>query len=227
MPEQQSPWVKAPVSDLVRYKPSGVYFARAKVGGKLIRHPLRTDVLSIAKLRLQDSLAGERQKTERQKTTALEKMTFGEALEICKRRVAEDGETKPTTIISRTEVLEAVQQSWPEANTVDMKKITRVECANWRSRLGAGYSATRVNGAISMLRRTFQIAVDSGIRRDNPMDTIRGAKVRRKQLTLPEGGQFLAFATELETSGSRHSTVGRAKSKFTSVILIHLSVALL
>ena len=61
MTDQQSPWVKAPVSNLVRYKPSGIYFARAKVGGKLIRQSLKTGVLSIAKLRLQDLLAGEQQ----------------------------------------------------------------------------------------------------------------------------------------------------------------------
>jgi integrase len=202
---QQAPWVKAPVSNLVRYKPSGVYFARAKVGGKLIRQSLKTNVLSIAKLRLKDLLAGEQQKTERRKTIAVGKMTFGDALEIYKRRVTEDGETKPSTKKYQTEILEAVQKSWPEINSLDVKKITHAECTNWRSRFGAEYSATRVNGAISMLRRTFQIAIDSGIRHDNPIQTIRRAKVRNKQLTLPEAGQFLAFVKELETSGSRHS----------------------
>jgi integrase len=203
--DQQAPWVKAPVSNLVRYKPSGVYFARAKVGGKLIRQSLKTNVLSIAKLRLKDLLAGEQQKTERRKTIAVGKMTFGDALEIYKRRVTEDGETKPSTKKYQTEILEAVQKSWPEINSLDVKKITHAECTNWRSRFGAEYSATRVNGAISMLRRTFQIAIDSGIRHDNPIQTIRRAKVRNKQLTLPEAGQFLAFVKELETSGSRHS----------------------
>ena len=202
---QQAPWVKAPVSNLVRYKPSGVYFARAKVGGKLIRQSLKTNVLSIAKLRLKDLLAGEQQKTERRKTIAVGKMTFGDALEIYKRRVTEDGETKPSTKKYQTEILEAVQKSWPEINSLDVKKITHAECTNWRSRFGAEYSATRVNGAISMLRRTFQIAIDSGIRHDNPIQTIRRAKVRNKQLTLPEAGQFLAVVKELETSGSRHS----------------------
>ena len=203
--DQRSPWVKAPVSNLVRYKPSGVYFARAKVGGKLIRQSLKTDVLSIAKLRLQDLLAGEQKKTERRKTIAVGKMTFGDALEIYKRRVTEDGETKPSTKKYQTEILEAVQKSWPEINSLDVKKIAHAECTNWRSRFGAEYSATRVNGAISMLRRTFQIAVDSGIRHDNLMQTIRRAKVCKKQLTLPEAGQFLAFVKELETGGSRHS----------------------
>jgi integrase len=203
--DQLSSWVKAAVSNLVRYEPSGVYFARAKVGGKLIRQSLKTDLLSIAKPRLQDLLAGEQKQPERRRTITVGKMTFGDALEIYKRRVTEDAETKPSTKQYQTEILEAVQKSWPEINSLDVKKINHSECTNWRSRFGAEYSATRVNGAISMLRRTFQIAVDSGIRHDNPMQTVRRAKVRNKQLTLPEAGQFLAFVKELETSGTRHS----------------------
>ena len=135
---KRSPWVKAPVANLVRYKPSGVYFARAKVGGKSIRQSLKTDVLSIAKLRLQDLLAGEQQKTERQKTIAVGKMTSGDALEIYKRRLTEDGETKPSTKKYQTRILEAVQKSWPEINSLDVKKNTHPECTNWRSRLTGG-----------------------------------------------------------------------------------------
>jgi len=33
-------WVKSSVANIVRYVPSGIYFARAKVGGKLIRQSL-------------------------------------------------------------------------------------------------------------------------------------------------------------------------------------------
>ena len=54
--ESESLWTKAPVANLVRYEPSGIYFARAKVRGKLIRKSLDTNVLSVAKLRLADVL---------------------------------------------------------------------------------------------------------------------------------------------------------------------------
>jgi hypothetical protein len=52
--KESSLWTKAPVANLVRYEPSGIYFARAKVRGKLIRESLETNVLSVAKLRLAD-----------------------------------------------------------------------------------------------------------------------------------------------------------------------------
>jgi len=55
-PESDSLWTKAPVANLVRYEPSGIYFARAKVRGKLVRKSLDTNVLSVAKLRLADVL---------------------------------------------------------------------------------------------------------------------------------------------------------------------------
>ena len=45
-------WLKTPFANLVRYVPSGIYFSRIRVRGKLIRRSLKTDTLSVAKLRL-------------------------------------------------------------------------------------------------------------------------------------------------------------------------------
>ncbi len=45
---KESPhWVKSSVANIVRYVPSGIYFAWAKVGGKLIRQSLKTDKLTV------------------------------------------------------------------------------------------------------------------------------------------------------------------------------------
>jgi hypothetical protein len=49
-------WLKTPFSNLVRYVPSGIYFARMRVRGKLIRRSLKTNKLAVAKLRLNCSL---------------------------------------------------------------------------------------------------------------------------------------------------------------------------
>jgi hypothetical protein len=48
-------WLKTPFANLVRYVPSGVYFSRIRVRGKLIRRSLKTNKLSVAKLRLRKS----------------------------------------------------------------------------------------------------------------------------------------------------------------------------
>jgi hypothetical protein len=44
--------VKTPAANLVRYKPSGIYFARVRIRGKLFRRTLASNVMSAAKLRL-------------------------------------------------------------------------------------------------------------------------------------------------------------------------------
>jgi integrase len=204
-PENDSPWVKAPVANLVRYKPSGIYFARAKVGGKLIRQSLKTDKLSVAQLRLGDLLATERKQVERQQTITTGKMTFGDALKIYTERMAGDTETKPSTKDYQREIVTAVEKSWPELKSLDIKKITKAECLDWRSKFGGQYSATRVNGAVSLLRRAFEIAVEAGVRHDSPMLAVRRARVQSKRLKLPEAEQFTRFVEELERGGGRDS----------------------
>jgi integrase len=203
--EKGSPWVKAPVANLVRYKPSGVYFARAKVGGKLIRQSLKTDVLSVAKLRLSDLLSAEQKNVERQKTVAVGKMTFGDALAIYKERMEQDPDNKPGTKKYKNEIIAALEKSWPELNSLDVRRITKADCVDWRSSFAVEYSGTRVNGAISLLRQTIQIAVDAGVRHDNPMQAVPRARVRNKHLTLPEAEQFSKFVVEIERGGGRDS----------------------
>ena len=80
--EKGSVWQKTPYANLVRYEPSGKYFARLRVRGKLIRRSLKTTQLSVAKLRLTDLEKGERQKAEHQTAVADGRMTFGDALGI-------------------------------------------------------------------------------------------------------------------------------------------------
>jgi hypothetical protein len=58
-------WQKTPYSNLIRYVPSGIYYARLRVKGKLIRKSLKTDMLAVGKLRLGDFEKQERQRAEK------------------------------------------------------------------------------------------------------------------------------------------------------------------
>ncbi|HEV2319200.1 MAG TPA: hypothetical protein VGV18_05585, partial [Verrucomicrobiae bacterium] len=95
--ESESLWTKAPVANLVRYEPSGIYFARAKVRGKLIRKSLDTNVLSVAKLRLADVLDTEHKAVGASNTKIIGKMTFGDALAIFQDRQKNATEIKEST----------------------------------------------------------------------------------------------------------------------------------
>ena len=80
-------WQKTQYANLVRYVPSGIYLARLRVAGKLIRRSLKTDGLSVAKLRLGDLDKQERQRAESTDAAARGKMTTADAITILRQRV--------------------------------------------------------------------------------------------------------------------------------------------
>src|SRR4029077_14383018 len=53
---EESLWERTTVQNLIRYRPSGTYFGRFRVGGKLVRQSLETAVFSVAKQRLPDKI---------------------------------------------------------------------------------------------------------------------------------------------------------------------------
>jgi hypothetical protein len=57
-------WQTTAVQNLVRYVPSGTYFARFRVGGKLVWKSLKTGTFSVAKQQLPDILCDHRSKLE-------------------------------------------------------------------------------------------------------------------------------------------------------------------
>jgi hypothetical protein len=92
-----SVWQKAPGANLIRYVPSGTFFARLRVDGKLIRRSLETKVLSVAKLRVADFVKAERQRAAHVDAFEGGKMTFGDALETFRQRFQNDASLKPRT----------------------------------------------------------------------------------------------------------------------------------
>ncbi len=81
-------WQKTPITNLVRYKPSGFLFARIRINGKLIRRTLNTKTLTVAKLRLSDLERTERGNSDLNAAYTEGKMTFGEAMAMFGERVA-------------------------------------------------------------------------------------------------------------------------------------------
>lgn len=58
-------WKKTPYANLARCIPSGTYFARIRVGGKLIRQSLEAKSMTVAKLKLPEFELKQRAKIER------------------------------------------------------------------------------------------------------------------------------------------------------------------
>jgi integrase len=202
--ESSSLWTKAPVANLVRYEPSGIYFARAKVRGKLVRKSLDTNILSVAKLRLADVLDAEHRAVAPSQTKIVGKMIFGDALGIFRERQKHATDVKDSTKKYNERAAIDLLKTWAGLEQMDVKRITKFDCLEWRSRFGKKYSPTVINGTLSVLRRILDIAVDSGARYDNPAKDkdVKRARVRRKELQLPEPDQFVALLDHVRGNGS-------------------------
>src|SRR5205085_1688590 len=114
-------WTKAPVANMVRYEPTGIYFIRAKVRGKLIRASLETNVLSVAKQRLSDRLDAAHRSVPAS-TKIVGKMTFGAALAILQQREKDRTDIKPSTKKYNQEITAALLKTWPGLEELDVRK---------------------------------------------------------------------------------------------------------
>ena len=106
-------WQKTQSSNLIRYVPSGTFFARLRVNGNLICKSLKTNGLSIAKLRLGDLQKNERESTETRHATTKGKMTFGNCVAIFQTQTEASNLLKPTSKLYRREVIGSIAKSWP------------------------------------------------------------------------------------------------------------------
>ena len=193
----KSPWQKTPYPNLIRYVPSGTYFGRVKVDGKLIRRSLDTHVLEVAKLRLSDFLKDHRRFTTNKPAVK------GEVIaELFRREIDSDHKNTERTKLYKREILIALKKSWPGFYDTDIARISQKDCRTWAARYATDYSPSRFNGALQIVRRLFAIAIEEGHRSDNPALTVKRVGVKPKQLHLPMQEQFHKMASHIETSGA-------------------------
>jgi integrase len=183
-------WQKTPVANLVRNVQSGNYYARIRVGGKLIWKSLKTDRISVAKLRLGDFHKDERKRAAAHKAVARGKMTFAAALQTYRERLKGDYSLKDRTRDFREERIAALLKSWPELGETDVAQVSKVDCLTWAIRFGKDASPSSFNNTVGTLKLVLDVAVEAGARYDNPATYIKRKKIRQKVLHLPSQDKF-------------------------------------
>lgn len=204
-PAARQSWTKAPFTNLVRYEPSGVYFARIRVHGKLIRRSLNTTVLSVAKLRLGDFEKSHRQTAENQFNAKQGKMLFAEAIKVLRARIAGDATLKPKSQSYYEQRILALLRSWPGLEDKDVRSITKSDCLDWAAKFARQTCATAFNNTLSVLRRALDIAIEMGVRYDNPANAVKRVGVQPKRLHLPGFAEFTRFVEAMQSAGGRDS----------------------
>ncbi len=203
--EKTSAWAKTSVANLVRYKPSGMYFARVRVAGKLIRQTLKTDVFSVAKIRLADLVHEQRKAAESRMVSTKGKMTFGDALAIYEAKLECNQRLKPSAKVYRKRTIKDLCKTWPSLKGSDIRKISQKDCQEWASKFAQKYSPSVYNNTVGTLRHVLEIGIQAGARYGNPANAISKVKVRQKVLKLPEQKQFLQMVQTMRSAGGRFS----------------------
>jgi len=191
------------VPNLLQYIGTGQYFARVKIGGKLIRRKLNTDNFATAKLRLEDF-----KRDEREAATA-EQFTFKECRLKYEARIDGDQTLKPASKRYRKFCSASLLKSWRGLDDLRADKITEEDCQQWATRFFAGHwrdSRKQVdeqffNNALGTLRAILDLAQ---LRR-NPAKSVKRLGVQPTELKLPEASRFNALLESIATAGGGQS----------------------
>ncbi len=177
---------------LMRFIPSGTYYARTKVNGKSVRASLETDVFTTAKLKLADK----RKKLKSKAAVG----TFADGRLKYEAETQSDHTLAPLSKTYRLRCVECLVKTWPGVDKLKASAITEADCQQWASRYAAHYSAQVFNNTVNTLRRILGLA---GLGHDdNPAMKLKRLGIRRKVLELPTSDQFERLVTLIETSGA-------------------------
>ena len=194
-------WQKTRKPNLLRHK-SGRYYARGFAGGKEVWKSLKTSHYSVAQARLAEFLKEHRERRSNGNGEVSAKMTFCEALKIHQQNQADDVTIKPTTRHYWRQIFVALLKSWPGLADREIRRITKTDCKEWSRNFREVASPTRYNNTLAGLRHVFEVAKDAGIMYANPAEKLERVRVRAKQLTLPNGDQFLQLVDGVEHAGA-------------------------
>ena len=203
--ESQSNWKPTRVPNLIRYKPSGIYFARVRVRHKLFRASLKTDDLDTAKLLLNDFINEKREEMGDVAAIQSGKMTVADAIAIFRKRLDAKQDIKEGAKIYRRKCIEALLKSWPELASMSVREVSEDDCRSWSKRYADRYSPSVYNNTVGTLRMIMAIAIEKRVRSRNPALIITKKRVQQKELNLPSPEQFEKFLEEMENAGGRFS----------------------
>jgi integrase len=199
---QKSDWQPTQHSNLIRYVPSGVFYLRARINGKLHWQSLKTNVLSVAKLRLADKIKEKRDEAGSDLAVKAGRMTFADALQVFRHRVDADPDLKEGAKVYRRKTIISLLKSWPTLEQTSVSKISKDDCLAWAERFAADYSASVYNNTVGTLRMVLDIAIEKGARSGNPARHISKRRIQQKTLSLPEPEEFLRFAEAIAQAGA-------------------------
>lgn len=216
------------ISNLSRAAGSGTYFARAKVGGKLIRQSLGTKNKRVARLRLAKLLRDIQNATPTHPANN-GSVSLGALLTEFESEASSAPDLKPSTRYYYRRCVNAIRKTFPDAISCDVSRITEEDCRRWRDDLlrtgllvsppGAKAASRHIganyfNQIIGVFKKVLQKAVGLGVRFDNPASGLKRCRIPKTELNLPSKEQFARMVALIRTAGGRRNRDGACADAF-------------
>ncbi|MDP1581605.1 MAG: tyrosine-type recombinase/integrase [Candidatus Didemnitutus sp.] len=225
--KREKMWERTNVTNLLRNRQSGTYYARVKANGKQKWRSLKTTVFTVAKLRLADverDIRAQGATARGDSGTATDPSAETKvATYIAAYRATQqnDSKLKASSLERKLNSVKALVKTWPELPDRDVRRLTESDCQTWATKAKkegtgfiapnvktkrAGMSASAFNKCVDALLGILEIAKAKGLIYKNPAEKIVKLPIKPKPFDLPSNAQFKEMVRLIATAGSRWST---------------------
>jgi integrase len=194
-------WESFPkITGLIRYKPSGTFFARFKINGVAKRQSLDTTDKPTA-VRL---LAIKRLEMEQGGLPAAPRpVTMADGFALYEAELVARQELSDSSRRYNRYCVKIIKDMWKVQHGADLelrdpKSVTKIECLLWSKAVGEEYYPGLHNNAVNVARQVFKLA---GLSTDtNPMKDVKRLGMPVKQMKLPTMQELDQILGVIETS---------------------------
>jgi integrase len=219
--QQVAQFTKSKIACLVRHR-GGKYYATTKVSGKIIRRSLDTEDYNVAKNRLPVILVELRGAKHSGKAGSL-----GEAIAAEAKRV--DPSIKATTRHYYQQIAISVAKVAAQLPVdpmgLSLSRVTLGELRELTDRFAATAAATRYNGLLALLRRTYARAIEQGFVATNLPLTLKRKRPLKMKHDLPTAESFAMIVADIIAQKKSHSKATAMAVEFLAYTGLRISEA--
>jgi len=201
-------WVKTRTPLLWRRDPSGVFYARVKVDGKDKFVSLKTDLLTVAKLRLPKAVD-----QLKRAANADNAPTVRQALEDAARDKSESPDIAENTKLYYERLVPTIIRTFPDPD-MRLDRVTPTHLEEWRRAHSETHAPSRTNGAIVLWRHVFRLAVEQGHVAIDHSATLKRRRIAKQRYEIPTREDFARIVAEIEGQKKANSKAAAFAVRF-------------
>ena len=198
---------------------NGLYWVRAKVNGKSVERSLHTTDYNLAATLLPETLRELKGASEARNADTLAGAIQAEA-------DREDPDLKPATRHYYQQVAKSIIDTLPPP--IASKRLPQVTVGDlraWRDIYTATASKTRHNGALALLRRVWNRAIERREAASNPVDGLKRLKPDQRHWYPPTKEKFAKIVESIRTQRKSHSLATAMAVEFLAYTGMRISEA--